>query len=88
MGTADRPMTCSRAEQSSSTKNMAQPRRRNPLPAAPARSELPDPIRRPALVLVGRGAPSRARVDALPEQFLDFVAIPASFAAQLEAEAA
>ncbi len=29
-----------------------------------------------------------ARFDALPEQFLDFVAAPASFAAQLEAQAA
>ncbi len=81
-------MTCLRAEQRSSPQNMALARRRDPLPAAPARSELPNPIRRPALVLVGRGAPSRARFDALPEQFLDFVATPASFAAQLEAEAA
>ncbi len=31
---------------------------------------------------------AQARFDALPEQFLDFVAAPASFAAQLEAEAA
>ncbi len=29
-----------------------------------------------------------ARLDALPKQFRDFVAAPASFAAQLEAEAA
>ncbi len=29
-----------------------------------------------------------ARLDALPEQFLNFFAAPASFAAQLEAEAA
>ena len=29
-----------------------------------------------------------ARLDALPEQFLDFVVAPASFAAQMEAEAA
>ncbi len=33
-------------------------------------------------------AEAQARFDALPEQFLDFVATPASFAAQLEAEAA
>ncbi len=33
-------------------------------------------------------AEAQARFDALPEQFLDFVAAPASFAAQLEAEAA
>jgi len=31
---------------------------------------------------------AQARLDALPEQFLDFVAVPASFAVQLEAEAA
>ena len=31
---------------------------------------------------------AQARFDALPEQFLDFVAAPASFATQLEAEAA
>ena len=31
---------------------------------------------------------AQARFDALPEQFLDFVAVPAGFAAQLEAEAA
>ncbi len=31
---------------------------------------------------------ARARFDALPEQFLDFVVAPASFPAQLEAEAA
>ncbi len=31
---------------------------------------------------------AQARFDAPPEQFLDFVAVPASFAAQLEAEAA
>ncbi len=31
---------------------------------------------------------AQARFDALPEQFLDFVAAPASFAAQLEAQAA
>ncbi len=29
-----------------------------------------------------------ARLDALPEQFLDFVVAPASFAVQMEAEAA
>ncbi len=33
-------------------------------------------------------AEARARFDALPERFLDFVAAPASFATQLEAEAA
>ncbi len=33
-------------------------------------------------------AEARARFDMLPEQFLDFIAAPASFAAQLEAEAA
>ncbi len=33
-------------------------------------------------------AEAQARLDVLPEQFLDFVAAPASFAAQLEAEAA
>ena len=33
-------------------------------------------------------AEAGARFDALPEQFLDFVATPASFAAQLEAKAA
>ncbi len=31
---------------------------------------------------------AQARLDALPERFLDFFAAPASFAAQLEAEAA
>ncbi len=31
---------------------------------------------------------AQARFDVLPEQFLDFVAVPAGFAAQLEAEAA
>ena len=31
---------------------------------------------------------AQARFDALPEQFLDFVVSPASFAAQLEAKAA
>ncbi len=31
---------------------------------------------------------AQARLDALPEQFLEFVAAPESFAAQLEAEAA
>ena len=31
---------------------------------------------------------AQTRLDALPEQFLDFVVAPASFAAQLEAEAA
>ncbi len=31
---------------------------------------------------------AQARFDALPEQFLDFIAAPASFAAQLEAKAA
>ncbi len=55
-GPAERPMTRFQAEQqSSSSQNMAQPRRRDPLSAAPARSELPDPIRRPALVTAGRG---------------------------------
>ena len=33
-------------------------------------------------------AEAQARLDALPERFTDFVAAPASFAAQLEAEAA
>ncbi len=33
-------------------------------------------------------AEAQARLDALPEQFLNFFAAPASFAAQLEAEAA
>ncbi len=42
----------------SSTKNMAQARRRDPLSAAPARSELPDLIRRPASAPAGRGQPS------------------------------
>ncbi len=31
---------------------------------------------------------AQARLDALPERFMDFVAAPASFATQLEAEAA
>ncbi len=31
---------------------------------------------------------AQARLDVLPEQFLNFFAAPASFAAQLEAEAA
>ncbi len=31
---------------------------------------------------------AQTRFDTLPEQFLDFIAAPASFAAQLEAEAA
>ncbi len=31
---------------------------------------------------------AQVRFDALPEQFLDFIAAPASFATQLEAEAA
>ncbi len=31
---------------------------------------------------------AQARLDALPEQFLDFVVAPANFAAQLEAKAA
>ncbi len=31
---------------------------------------------------------AQARLDALPERFTDFVEVPASFAAQLEAEAA
>ncbi len=31
---------------------------------------------------------AQARFDALPERFMDFVAAPASFATQLEAEAA
>ncbi len=31
---------------------------------------------------------AQARFDALPEQFLDFIAAPVSFAEQLEAEAA
>ncbi len=33
-------------------------------------------------------AEAQARLDALPERFMDFIAAPASFAAQLEAEAA
>ncbi len=33
-------------------------------------------------------AEAQARFDALPEQFLDFVVAPASFAVQLEAKAA
>ncbi len=37
---------------------------------------------------VGLTAEAQARLDALPEQFLDFVAAPASFAVQMEAEAA
>ena len=37
------------------SENTAHARRRLPLLAAPARSELPDSIRRPALVPVGRG---------------------------------
>ncbi len=31
---------------------------------------------------------AQARFDALPERFMDFVEVPASFAAQVEAEAA
>ncbi len=31
---------------------------------------------------------AQARLDALPERFMDFVEVPASFATQLEAEAA
>ncbi len=31
---------------------------------------------------------AQARLDVLPERFMDFIAAPASFAAQLEAEAA
>ncbi len=48
-------MTRLQAELGFSSQNMAQARRRDPLPAVPARSELPDPIRRPALVAAGRG---------------------------------
>ncbi len=33
-------------------------------------------------------AEAQARLDALPERFMDFVVAPASFATQLEAEAA
>ncbi len=33
-------------------------------------------------------AEAQARLDTLPERFLDFIATPASFATQLEAEAA
>ena len=33
-------------------------------------------------------AEAQARFDALPERFMDFVEVPASFATQLEAEAA
>ena len=33
-------------------------------------------------------AEAAARLDALPERFMDFVEVPASFATQLEAEAA
>ncbi len=33
-------------------------------------------------------AEAQARLDALPERFTDFVEVPASFATQLEAEAA
>ncbi len=43
------------AELGFSSQNMAQARRRDPLPAAPARSELPDLIRRPASAPAGRG---------------------------------
>ncbi len=50
-------MTCSQAERSFSPLNMAPTRRRNPLSAAPARSELPDQIRRPASAPAGRGHP-------------------------------
>ncbi len=58
-GSAERPMKRLQAEHpGSSSKHTAQPRRRDPLSAAPARSELPDPIRRPALVAAGRGQPS------------------------------
>ncbi len=52
-------MTCSQAELGSSLPNMAQTRRRYPLPAAPARSELPALIRRPASAPAGRGHPPR-----------------------------
>ncbi len=55
-GSAERPMTCSQAELRS--KNTALTRRRLPLLAAQARSELPDQIRRPASAPVGRGQPS------------------------------
>ena len=37
---------------------------------------------------VGLTAEAQARLDALPEQFLDFVMAPVSFAVQMEAEAA
>ncbi len=33
-------------------------------------------------------AEAAARLDALPDMFMDFVVVPASFATQLEAEAA
>ncbi len=49
-------MTCSRAEQGSSTEYMAHQRRRNPLPAAPVEADLPY-RRRPALVPAGGGHP-------------------------------
>jgi hypothetical protein len=39
-------------------------------------------IREAGVVLT---AEAQARLDALPEQFLDFVAAPASFAVQMEA---
>ncbi len=52
-------MTCRYAELFSSSQNMAPRRRRDPLPAAPARSELPDPIHRPASAPAGRGHPPR-----------------------------
>ena len=51
---ADTTMTCFQAEQESSSPNMAQPRRRHPLLAAPARSELPSAIRRPTQTAAGR----------------------------------
>ncbi len=51
-------MICPQPELGSSTKNKAPARRRDLLPAAPARSELPDPIRRPGLFGGRQGRPS------------------------------
>ncbi len=48
-------------ELSSSNRVLAQSRRRDPLPAAPARSELPDPIRRDASAPAAAPTPAARR---------------------------
>jgi len=60
----------SRKGLSSSNRYMAQARRRDPLPAAPVGSELPDLIRRPASAPAGRGHPPMTTTN-------DLTAVPA-----------